>query len=87
MVYKVEATKLVEEERWSMRNVHDQLLAEERINAIELEVEDAFLKDYLTKEEHEQILKEESDLETSQKEVTQKKNTYIVAAINSMLDK
>ena len=84
MVYKVEATKLVEEERWSMRNVHDQLLAEERINAIELEVEDAFLKDYLSKEEHEKILKDD---DLSQKEVVQKRNTYIVAAINSLLEK
>ena len=84
MVYKVEATKLVEEERWSMRNVHDQLLAEDRINAIELEVEDAFLKDYLSKEEHEKILKDD---DLSQKEVVQKRNTYIVAAINSLLEK
>ena len=51
MAYQHEAKCLCDEEKWTIKNVQDKLLAEESLHAIELKVENTFMKDYFSVEE------------------------------------
>ena len=77
MAYQHEAKCLCDEEKWTIKNVQDKLLAEESLHAIELKVENTFMKDYFSIEEQNEIIRIESEMEEDKK---MKKNTYFVAA-------